>query len=609
MRRICLFFSKVADKAEKVCVNLIFGWICVSKLLGHLGIYAGLEYICTRIRTPMNLSDKYDLISVAYRSRLLFRADAEYRNALGVSFETVANNRDSERAIDIYFRILANEAAKIVDEPMEDIVRVYTEASEFYLSLDWGDRSQLASRRKFCRMLFRLYATGGKRLSPGEIFKFKIKDDDDRLLRSFFPDGTEAMPSVDIRMIVLFAFGVLRPFTRNSRGRDIRDKETVASLERLNGLVEVLKDDIPRLGSTEKPLAFDECLDMLASYLNDTDSLDDCTPIWMWSLLISLTRACRSLVDAGRLRTEGEQLCALHMYGIWIDDADRGKTRFWIFPDNNMLSFCYEYDGMMWKLRPYEFKVRFADKPDYLDTFILVSSNGHLKNILSPDEVIEPDQFCIGFVEGEFDEVTGQIKRLVFTDESRRFPDWFEWRTWERLSPDDAMYERFHALLRDLYNPKSPSSMFFKNTAPEMIDRYNNLVGRDNKYLYVYDWQPRRWVIRERGTDTFIYEVAPGEELPAEALFELEISEKNPLYAIPVDIERKNYGCLELDRFAEILSDAENIGEVYVVYSDRLPIPRLGFPMYSLTVGLDMKILGKLGVLKFTESPFVWKPV
>lgn len=59
--------------------------------------------------------------------------------------------------------------------------------------------------------------------------------------------------------------------------------------------------------------------------------------------------------------------------------------------------------------------------------------------------------------------------------------------------------------------------MFFKNTAPELIDRYNNLAGRDNKYLYVYDWQPRRCIIREREDDTFMYEVAPGEELPADA--------------------------------------------------------------------------------------------
>lgn len=555
----------------------------------------------------MAKANKFDSISVAYRSRLLYRSEARFREALGVSFETIANNKGSARDMEMYYGIIAHEADKVVDEPLEDIVKAYTEASEFYLLLDWGDRSQLASRRKFCRMLFRLYATAGKKLSNDEIFKFKIKNDDERLLKAFFPDGSGEAPVVDIRLITLFAFGVLRPFTENSRGRDIHDKDTIESLKKLRALVELLRDDIPRLGSTEKPIVFDECLGIVDNYLADSDSLDDCTPIFIWSLLIGITKVCRSLMNAERLRVDGERLCGLYMYGIWIDDADRGRNRFWIFPDNCLLAFCYEYDGVTWNLSPYEFKVRFAENPDYVDSFIMVTPDGNLNFILSSDRVIESDKMSTGSIEAECDDTSGEIVRVTFNSDTRPFPDWFEWRSWQRLDPGDERYERFHALLGDIYNPNNPSSMFFKNNAPELTDLYNNWAGRDNKYIYVYDWQPKRVVIREREKDTFMHEVAPGEEIPGEALFELKISAQNPLYAIPLDVERKNYGSLEIDRFVEMLSDADNIRDVYVVHSARTNSPRLAFPEYSVTIGLDIEVMDRMGILKFTESPFRWQ--
>ena len=485
---------------------------------------------------------------------------------------------------------------------MEDIVKAYTEASKFYLSLDWGDRSQLASRRKFCRMLFRLYATAGKRLTNEEIFKFKIKNDDDRLLEAFFPDGPGEEPVVDIRLVTLFAFGVLRPFTENSRGRDLRDKDTVVSLEKLRSLVGVLREDMPRLGSTEKPIVLDECLGIIDNYLGDPDSLEDCTPLFIWYMLMEITRVCRSLMDAGHLRIESERLCGLYMHGIWIDDADGGQNRFWIFPDTCMMAFCYEYDGVMWKLSPYEFKVRFSENNS--DSFIMVTPHGNLDYTLLPDRAIEPEHMSSGSIKAKYYRASGEIAQVTFEKDTLPFPDWFEWRTWQRLDPDDERYARFHALLRDIYNPNSPSSMFFKNIAPELTDLYNNWAGRDNKYLYVYDWQPKRRVIRERGKDTYMHEVAPGEELPGDALFELKISAQNPLYAIPLDIERKNYGSLEIDRFVEMLSDVDNVKEVYIVHSARTRFPRLSFPEYSVTIGLDMDVMGELGILKFTRSPF-----
>ncbi len=161
----------------------------------------------------MDTSTKYELISVAYRSRFLFRSEGEFREAIGVSYETVVNNRESARDIDVYYNIIDRKTEDVAGMSLEEVMGDYLRASEFYLSLDWGDRSQLASRRKFCRMLFRLYATAGLSLTNDEIFKFRMKNDDRRLLGEFFPDGEGEAPAVNVALIVLFAFGVVRPFS------------------------------------------------------------------------------------------------------------------------------------------------------------------------------------------------------------------------------------------------------------------------------------------------------------------------------------------------------------------------------------------------------------
>lgn len=550
----------------------------------------------------MGRENKFELISVAYRSRFLFRTEGEYREALGVSYETVVNNRRSVREMDIYFGVLAKVAAKVEELPLATVLNRYVAASEFYLSLDWGDRTQLASRRKFCRMLFRLYATAGKRLSNEESFKFKIKNDDDRLMKAFFPDGPDEAPAVDIEMVTLFAFGVLRPFTDNSRGRDIRDKETLKAIDNMRTLLRVLESDMPRLGSTEKPMVFNELLCILDDDSEDMARLRNCTPLWLYSSLRQAAQVCRSLIISVRDRVES--FLALHLYGIWVDDADGGERRFWIFPDNCQMAFCYEYDGMAWRLRPSEFKVKLSDDGGVPESFLFIATEGSLRYALSFECAIPPELVAVGGIEIGIDEDSGELCRLEFLDGSRPLPEWFRWRRWERLSHEDPRYGRLREFLRDIYAPGSVAGMLFENVAPELIDRFNNLVGRDNRYLYVYDWQAERCVVRERGEDLFQYEVTKGGEFPMKALWELEVSEKHPLYAIPLDIPAGNYGSAELNRFVEIMKEGDRIGEVYVVHSDRLREPRLAFPEYAGMVGLDMEILGKMGIRKFTESPF-----
>lgn len=565
-----------------------------------------MRYICgINQYEAMSESVKYELVSLACRSRFLYRTEAEYRDALGASFETVVSKRESERDVEVYYSILAREAAQAIDKPLDEIIEDYRIASDLYLTLDWGDRSQMASRKKFCRMMFHLAITAGKPLSADEIFKFKTKEIDKDLLDVFFPYGMEDAPVGIIGFVVLFAFGIVRPWNpENSRGRDIRDKETIDALRKLSDLIKLLKEDTPRLGSTEKPLVFDQWSEIIEGYLSDAERLSDCVPLMMLTVLMDIAGACRSLVISEELRIVSEKFQGLYMHGIWIDDADQGENRFWVFPDNYMVAMCYKRNGVGWEMEPYEFKVRQSVASEYMDMFFLMAPRGNLNYTLSNDRVIDGEEMGVGDYEESRDEATGEITQLNLYDESLHLPEWLNWRKWEQLSHDDSRYKEFRTVLSKVYDPHSPHSVIFRNTAPELSDNVNNLVGHDNKYIYVYDWRPKRFLMQENEEDIFTYEGNCARYATDQALFELNISEEHPLYAIPMNMEMRKYGNAELDRLAEIMTDAENITEAYIIHSEHTRLPRLVFSTYGFSVGIDMNVLSKAGIIKFTHRPF-----
>lgn len=560
-------------------------------------------YLQTHFYYNMSVNTEYELISVAYRSRFLFRTDAEYRAALGVSLETVANNRDSERDMRVYAGLLSRASDIVEGMTFDEIISRYASASELYLSLDWGDRSQMASRKRLCRMLFRLYATRGMSLDGEEIFRFKIKNDDERLLQAFFPNGISKAPAADIGMIALFVFGVIRPWNgENSRGRDTRDSETAAALERLRRMIELLREDMPRLGSTEKPMVFKQTLKAIDDRLNGRESLAEATPLWMYCLITDIGRTCRSMMSAKQKREAGERMQGLYMPGIWIDDADGGQSRFWIFPDNTLMAFCYKRSGMAWELIPYEFNLQLADDPDYYDTYYLIAPEGNLNFILSSERPISESQLAMGNCEAYYGENDEPATFRLISD-VQPSPDWLDWREWKRLSPADPRHAELRTVLRALYDPDNPLSMLLGNRAPELTDSTNALAGRDRKYIYVHDCPHGRFAMMERKPDRFTYEASARADDSCSGLFELEISEQQPLYALPIVQKKKKRGNPELDALADVLEDAENITEAYIVHSPRAKHPRIVFSTYGVTASLDMDALKQMGALKFTRRP------
>lgn len=546
----------------------------------------------------MEKLDLYTVVAVACRARLLRRTEEEYRRLLGVATATVAARRDSARDVRMYYDILDGAVDPVLTGDLRELVEGYVAASRLYLELDWGGRAQMASRRRFCRMLYRLYATAGRPLRGEEAARYREKPDDRRLLRAFFPEGPEGEPAASIDWVVLFAFGVARPWSERSRAHDMDDAATRQALERMRELVALLKDDMPRLGSTEKPLALDETLNMLDERLAADDVPDECTPAWMAEMMMDISRACRSLVNMSLLREVGENLQGIYMHGLWVDDADEGRTRFWVFPENRLAAFCYVRDGLGWKVLPYEMRVRFAPDEGYDNSITLITPEGNLDCTLDSSNAMKSWEFFKGTCEGEPDE-HGDIVRVELRRQSLDFPAWLDWRAWERLAPGDARHAEFRAVLQQVYDPDSPYSRFLHTVAAEIVDVDNCIVGMDLRYVYAYDYGPARYAMVERGKDLFYYEHA-GQAVPRD-LPGLDISAARPLYAIPLEVDRELCDTPELARMADVLADAGAITEASIVHSPRLRYPRLVLPQYSAAIDLDPDTMARLGILRYTS--------
>ena len=113
----------------------------------------------------------------------------------------------------------------------------------------------------------------------------------------------------------------------------------------------------------------------------------------------------------------------------------------------------------------------------------------------------------------------------------------------------------------------------------------------------MYDKKPGKFAVLERKPGVFTYEEMRDRKMEEVSLFDLDISEDQPLYALPVHVKGKKFGSLGLDRFAEMLTDAENIKSGFIVHSARLNHPRLVFPDYGVIVSLDMDELKEVGVI------------
>lgn len=550
----------------------------------------------------------YDVIKAAYRSRLLARTDAEFRNLVGVSFETISDRRNDENAISYYYDILTKECHDQCEQSLYAMVASYIRASEASSGayFDWRERRQLASRKKFCRWLFRKGAAPGRRMSVEEELKFSPKDCDHALFDSFYPEGIEAGRSVDIIFLLLITFGIIKPLSLSARrSRDISDIEAARSAMALKNLILQLRDDMPQIGVLPKPLAFDTSIEYIDQ--SELSGFRDYTIARIWHLLDSVEDACLALSSPQKASDSKTEFSGYSMPGIWVDDTDEGRTRFWIFPENKLMAFCYQkYYHDEWHLIPYEFAfLKNKNKNAFSDSCLFISAEGNRQilsdahGVMSPSEAVLLSYRC-GLPDYEY----GTFSSINFEFEAGKRPLWYDWNSFTRLYSDDPRNIEFLQVISDIYNPDTIPHMLFKNAGPFMTDSVDAIIGMDNDFLYVSDMSSPAFFLLTQYKEAegqFWYEprflVHPN-------LRNVIISDKHPLYIVPRTARLDHPLNERHRRFAEAVA---NIG-----INDQVTICRTEFGKEGILVFnkfsqvFRLSELEAFGVVRITHRSQLW---
>lgn len=550
----------------------------------------------------------FDLIKLAYRSRLLFRSEAEYRELTGVSFETIYDHRAEEGEMRKYYRVLNRECDAQCDETLGSMVRSYLRVSRICSGkdFDWGKREDLRLRKKFCRWLFRTSTAEVCRVTVDEEQKFKPQECDGSLVEAIFPDGMTGRGRLDLIFLLLITFGVIPPMT-DSRGRDMTDKKLIEQIDAMTGLVKELRDDFPEVGILPAPAIFKiiiEDLEQKAADMDDPEERAECSVAWFWHLLSSIEDDCKFVsspqhMSDARIYTDG-----YIMPGIWVDDQDEGRTRFWIFPDNKLMAFCYRDTGRGWRLEPFEFGFPISpddDEPGGVCVF--VTSVGNRQMIDSPAGSMRQSEIVSASCDLDDEDKFWPFGKISFKCHTRERPEWFDWNCFRRLTVDDLRYRDFKEVLKEIYDPESPQSVLLSNIGDFMTDAENALLAIDREFIYVTASVSHfRWILmcETDSGDRYRYEPVAGfvEDLN---LLNVEISEDAPLYLIPRFRDPENRLSASRLRFAEAVRNVDLDHQISIYPSRKCRGGVLCLNEFSPMIPLEPEVLEEYGIRKIVS--------
>ncbi|MCH5347261.1 MAG: hypothetical protein J1E63_09135 [Muribaculaceae bacterium] len=494
---------------------------------------------------------QYNVIEIAWRGRLLFNKEAEYEEFLGIKFDAIkeAQEKGNTEKIDLYYMALDRECHQQCGESLRLLVYNYLKASETTdeNSFSWGDVCRdLRVRKRFYRWLFLKSCITNMRLDAETEDNLKVYENESaykELLKRFYPEGTESYYDIDPIFGILMAFDVVKPRLfhnkQSARARDITQEATVKSLENLLKLIDVLRDDMPIHGIIDKPLSFSQSSALIERILNDRDEeeLAECTVARIWKTLDEIQNDCIVCSSPESIDIHSTSISFYKMPGIWIDDSDNGKTRFWVFPDNMFFAFCFVLDGVQWILIPYEFASWENDDSGMNDKCFWATYEANRQLIFSDKHLAAANQVAIVNYERLFDD-NGEFTELTFSLDGEK-PGWMDWSSFKRLDYDDERFRYFLDIVERIYKRGGTElSMIFENRGAFMTDVFNCLVAIDRKYLYVTDQISSRFYLTyDKNTHAFEYENDKKEE--TESLLDIEISADRPLYLIPRDKKPK----------------------------------------------------------------------
>ena len=481
------------------------------------------------------MDNQYQLLDTIIKSRLLAFDDDGYEDLMMMDVDSFRKRyRDaSDEKLKTIMKTFADAFEEMDAFGPEYMIDSYMEASDAFNSVgfDWGRNKQLATRRKFCRWMFRQAYLNNPELHEGA---YTPKKEDWELYRRFKPEADGDRESIDIVFMMLLAFQVIRPFGSDSM-RALKYASASRSRERMIELLEILDEELPVFGVTKNLHSIKHALDALRDPELDDDSFP---PAALWGMLRNVALDLQTNSSPAELLDSHVELNGYVMAGIWIDDSPAGHRRFWVFPNNKLMAFCFSFRNREWVLEPYEFVFsKLEHEYEFADTCAMATTRGNSQAILNGK--IEEDELVRLSYELEDRDDEGQFQTIRFALESGfEYPYWMDWRSFRRLSLEDSLAVEYADVIEAIYRGSEMLRDFgYRNIAPWLTDSQDSLVGLDCDFLYLIDSSFDRngyleKVSGEGEYPLYDYCVEFSMRNKGFGLFGVEISEEQPIYVV-----------------------------------------------------------------------------
>lgn len=484
------------------------------------------------------MDNSFELIDTIIKSRLLAYDDEGYVDLLEKDVDSF-RKRDRDASDEELEPIVENfsDALTACDAfGPKYMINAYIRASDVYCSLDfdWGSKKQMATRRKFCRWMFRqAYLKNPHLYDDG----YSPKREDVELLRLFKPDPESDREEIDIAFTMLLTFDVIKPFGSESV-RALKYRSPADRRENMIELLEILKEDIPTFGVMQSLHSLEKALDEL----NDPDFATSAfPPAAMWGILNNIALDMKANSSPAELLDSHVEQNGYSMPGIWVDDAQENRKRFWVFPENKLMAFCYSFNTSEWVLTPYEFAFsKLEHEFSFDEVCVLATLRGNLQ-VFMKGKMDEDELARLKYKLDDRDE-EGCFQTIRFSLESgSEYPYWLSWRKFMRLPADDPRMQEYMGVIDQIYNQSEMLRSFsYRNIGACITDTPDCLMGLDGANLYLSDVQVTKNGFLERINAVgeyplYNYYTGFSTEGKSLSLFGIEISDEQPMYIVPRD--------------------------------------------------------------------------
>ncbi len=576
------------------------------------------------------MDNTFQLLDTIIKSRLLAYDDEGYVDFLEKDVDSF-RKRDRYASDEELESIADNfkEAFDCVDAfGPEYMISSYMKASDAFSSIDfdWGKNKQLATRRKFCRWMFRQAYLNNPELHD---HPYSPNKEDWELLSLFKPDLEDDVESIDIIFTMLLTFQVIRPFGRDS-SRALKYGSPFEVRDKMVELLEVLQNDLPTLGINNNLHAIKRALDVL----NDPEYEDNpLPPAALWGLLNNISLELKLNSSPAELLDSHVELNGYSMPGIWVDDAKDNQKRFWVFPNNKLMAFCFYLKNREWILEPFEFVfTKLEYEYEFDNTCVIATTKGNIQ-VLMKGTIEDSEIVRLKYVLEDRDD-DGDFQTIRFELESGvDYPYWMNWRSFRRLPLNHELTIEYGEIINKIYH-ESEMLIYYRNIGSWITDSHDCIVGLDSEFLYLSDIVLKKNGHLERidGQKTYPlydYIVEYSKANPGLNLFSLDISEEQPIYVVardplfyalldekrnpkslvndfPKRAERQSFLC-RYEEFKETVMSTEFQDQVTIYKNLPQHYPDiLCFNKISRTFKID-EIVEWFGVRKFTSREEMMK--